>query len=427
MNSYHTEIQHSLAQSVNRVITEAIEDEIPLAPSQTNLQLSSERPMIPGNNNSTQIISELNHENTIIFAVTDNEEVKEHSNVPVEHSSVNQISVNMSMTEQTNNVLVEKLEQFVGTHIVTEIIKNEPSTLAEESELSDEDHVYQDDVFHQQEEIKNEEIISNVIVKEDLLGSEKIQDNEDDESDEEKPLSSRTTRHKCLHCVKTFPTKSALQRHIIIHNNKTNLRYVCYMCDKQFSSINKLKNHVLSTHDSLKNENKTVIEENEASENEEKSLEKKEDTNNDPVDSTKNEKKNLKFACKYCPKQFTYEKPFLTHAKRHPEYQGQINMDEESRERGFDSEDDDMPLEGLQCTQCGKLFATKRNLKRHLSTHSGLRYNCTTCNKEFSRLDKLKEHEQTKHKDNLFGDSEDDDDDTDNENKTNDSENSKKV
>ncbi|KAH0534344.1 hypothetical protein KQX54_003187 [Cotesia glomerata] len=102
-------------------------------------------------------------------------------------------------------------------------------------------------------------------------------------------------------------------------------------------------------------------------------------------------KKSSKYKCKFCPKQFTYEKSYQTHAKSHKDPNHQANSDEEDQDP-----EDDLP-EGLQCLQCGKLFATKRNLKRHISTHTGVKFNCETCSKEFSRLDKLKEHEYAKH------------------------------
>lgn len=268
-------------------------------------------------------------------------------------------------------------------------------------------------------------------------------------SDDEKPLISRTTRQKYLHGMKTFSTKVALQRHMIAHKHKTKLRYVCYMCDKQFSNISKLKNHVVNSHETCTTDSKATQEDNQ-----DKKVSKvsaKVTRSGNVIDGVKEEKKNFKFTCKVCSKQFIYQKSFLSHAKSHPEYNEELSdemfdqaaskttneqkdktsifKENESEEEDEEEDDDDsdLPIESLQCTQCGKLFATKRNLKRHISTHSGLKFNCSTCGKGFSRIDKLKDHEQSKHKEEIFGNTEDEDDDEeDNENKVNENSESRK-
>ncbi|XP_070167420.1 zinc finger protein 615-like [Polyergus mexicanus] len=269
--------------------------------------------------------------------------------------------------------------------------------------------------------------------------------------DEEKPLISRTIRchHRCIICMRSFSTKGALQRHMIVHKHKhkhkTKLRYVCYVCDKQFSSIAKLKSHVLNNHTT---DGKTSQETNE---DKKVKTSAKVTRSGNVLDGMREEKKNFKFTCKVCSKQFIYQKSFLSHAKSHSEYHeetlgGGVDQyankttneqkertptfrenESEEEEEEEDDDDSDLPIESLQCTQCGKLFATKRNLKRHISTHSGLKFNCSTCGKGFSRVDKLKDHEQSKHKEEIFGNTDDeDDDDEDNENKVNENSESRK-
>lgn len=275
--------------------------------------------------------------------------------------------------------------------------------------------------------------------------------------DEEKPLICRTAagRQRCLHCIKSFATKLALQRHMIVHKHKTKLRYVCHMCDKQFSSIAKLKDHVRGSHEAHK-ANVVAPQANSQDQRAGCKVAVKVTRNCSValMESAKEERRNFKFTCKVCSKQFIYHKSFISHAKSHPEYNEEMTTsdepleqsankaneqpdkapifkdyesEEEEEEDDDDDNDNELPIESLQCTQCGKLFATKRNLKRHISTHSGLKFNCSTCGKGFSRVDKLKDHEQSKHKEEIFGNTDDEDDDEeDNENKVNDNSDSRK-
>lgn len=304
-------------------------------------------------------------------------------------------------------------------------------------------------------EIKNDVLLEhftdhNVSKEITMLGT----DNQDTKGiancsdDEEKPLISRTTRQKCLHCIKSFATKVALQRHMNVHKHKTKLRYVCVVCDKQFSNIDKLKSHMPTCHETQMSDSKALQDDKKANK-----VSAKVTRSGNVIDSTREEKKNFKFTCKVCSKQFIYQKSFLSHAKSHAEYNVDMSDDvldqsankitseqkertptfkeneSEEEEEEEDDDDSDLPIESLQCTQCGKLFATKRNLKRHISTHSGLKFNCSTCGKGFSRIDKLKDHEQSKHKEEIFGNTDDEiDDEEDNESKINEnSENRKKV
>lgn len=273
--------------------------------------------------------------------------------------------------------------------------------------------------------------------------------------DEEKPLICRTTRQRCLHCIKSFATKLALQRHMIVHKHKTKLRYVCYVCDKQFSNIAKLKSHVRDNHEAYKADAEASQEGSQDKRTSKVSVKVTRNCGNALVENAREEKRNIKFTCKVCLKQFIYQKPFMSHIKSHSEYNEETTpaaddvldqpankaneqrdkapafRENESEDEEDDDDDDDndneLPIESLQCTQCGKLFATKRNLKRHISTHSGLKFNCSTCGKGFSRVDKLKDHEQSKHKEEIFGNTDDEEDDEeDNENKVNENSDSRK-
>ncbi|XP_019697423.1 zinc finger protein 136-like [Harpegnathos saltator] len=300
-------------------------------------------------------------------------------------------------------------------------------------------------------ESKNDVSLEDLDSKASMMLGTDIQDTKGGTNcsdDEEKPLICRTTRQRCLHCIKSFATKLALQRHMIVHKHKTKLRYVCHMCDKQFSNIAKLKSHVRNNHEAYKVDVEVPQENNQDKRTGKASVKVTRNCGgNVLVDSAREEKRNFKFTCKFCSKQFIYHKSYISHAKSHPEYNEETTTsddildqsvnkateqrdkapafkenesEEEEEEEDDDDNDNELPIESLQCTQCGKLFATKRNLKRHISTHSGLKFNCSTCGKGFSRVDKLKDHEQSKHKEEIFGNTDDEDDDEeDNENKIN--------
>lgn len=46
------------------------------------------------------------------------------------------------------------------------------------------------------------------------------------------------------------------------------------------------------------------------------------------------------------------------------------------------------------CTQCGRAFADRSNLRAHLQTHSDVKkYSCQVCSKTFSRMSLLIKHQ----------------------------------
>lgn len=372
-----------------------------------------------------------------------------------------------TITNKSNSKTCHSPSLVTETDCIKEESSHEKNVSKCDDNFTDQSSIQKEQIF--KIEIKNdiplEDITYNTLSENSLKNiamqeEEKSIDNCSD--DEEKPLISRTSRQKCPHCIKSFATRLALQRHMAVHKHKTKLRYVCYICDKQFSNIAKLKNHIFNRHETQESNKKGEKENNENKDLHLKT-ENLDNNCNNSVESSKSEKRNCKFTCKVCSKQFTYQKSFFTHAKSHSEYKSENlnnlssetevqlneiknkstpkqnesddgnnddemdNDNDDDNDNDNDNENDNLPMESPQCTQCGKLFATKRNLKRHISTHSGLKYNCSTCGKVFSRIDKLKDHEQLKHKDEIFGNSEEEnEDDTDNENKVNDSSNDRK-
>lgn len=410
----------SLTHSINKVISDAISDEFSQKPIPCNIEnrslplndISSKIDHFSVHSNEQSVSSSLNNSTNIIeFDINETCEEKHEPEENFIYRDNEKLNISETLQEDDNS-----------SRIDDNIHENNESNL---------DINFEDDYVKIEETENRLEFTNDKIEKIETI-DDNINENCNDFDDEETPLICRTQRLKCPKCIKLFSTRTALEKHVIMHKSKTKLRYVCYMCEKQFSHVGKLKSHYQDVHEKNKDDEK--FDKNDINN---KQNEKEE---NSSSSSSSSEKKSLKFSCKVCSKQFTYHKSFISHAKIHHEYNNTdelINesfpskdIESSSKSKDIETDDDEMLSEGLQCTKCGKLFATKRNLKRHLLTHTGLKYNCPMCGKEFSRVDKLKEHEQSKHKDELFGELSEDDFDgsADNDNKSSDhQENRKKV
>lgn len=417
----------SLTHSINKVIAEAISEEFPQQDIPCNVQDHSEP------------LSDISSRNIDHFDVQPNEQLALASLSNAESmmtfdisNSCDQRNQSTSAVKASNNYkdiekqeILEPFEEDQSSRVTQDISKTEGNI-----NTSFEDKYVKLEQSQNHLEFTTDNIQQKWTLSKNV---ERTTENCSDSDEEETPLICRTQRQKCPQCIKTFPTKLALERHMTVHKQKTKLRYVCYMCDKQFLTMEKLKSHLQNNHEKEKDMEKSN------DDTRSRGTENDERTERADKDNSFAEKRPFKFTCKVCSKQFTYQKSFITHAKIHTEcdlediiseYLPPKASESSAKIKENESEDEEILSEGLQCTKCGKLFATKRNLKRHLLTHTGLKYNCPMCGKEFSRIDKLREHEQSKHKIELFGQFSDDDNDevTANENKMTDStENRKKV
>ncbi|XP_014209826.1 zinc finger protein 569-like [Copidosoma floridanum] len=264
--------------------------------------------------------------------------------------------------------------------------------------------------------------------------------NNGNESDDEKPLILRTKRHKCNYCIKSFADLAQLDKHAKVH--KQQKIYVCHVCDEQFDAIEKIKSHAVKVHERKEAKRYTCkfcsriftchrlyVSHNRCHKNKQLSPPAAEGaahpkttgrlpsihasyfTNSEaalnpsdlktpsyPVNAQIGNSKTPNF-----PRGYN-----LALKPKSSDCDNDDDTDSEDSEDSEDSRDEDSGALGgaVQCNQCGKLVATRRNLKRHLLTHSGLRYTCSACDKDFSRQDKLREHQQSKHG-QVFGKSRD--------------------
>ena len=47
--------------------------------------------------------------------------------------------------------------------------------------------------------------------------------------------------HKCVLCLKTFPTSQQLTQHSLVHSNVR--KYPCHFCDKSFKQLSHVQQH----------------------------------------------------------------------------------------------------------------------------------------------------------------------------------------
>ncbi|XP_053984970.1 zinc finger protein 420-like isoform X2 [Hylaeus volcanicus] len=319
---------------------------------------------------------------------------------------------------QINSVKHEALSVFDEHTEHNEVIDSVGYiTSIKEEELSLESTLFGSDV-------NNIEALDNSQVLEETSKTNGTQD------DEDTPLISHITKFRCTLCMKYFCSKKSLQRHASssVHTRRTKLQYICYVCDKHYSTLGKMENHVVMHHETDWEEENSK--DRRVSYDQDKGVTSIKDKGiNNLFDDIflKDQQTGSKYTCKICLKEFLHQNFFLIHAKSHAEYKEDLDnfyqcslnkrsveAIEDGKENTKDGKIGNFPAKSLQCTQCEKQFTTKRNLRRHLFIHTGIKYTCRTCGKGFSRVDKLKDHELIQHMAGIFDSSElDDSDDMD--------------
>ncbi|XP_055014381.1 gastrula zinc finger protein XlCGF57.1-like isoform X2 [Boleophthalmus pectinirostris] len=89
--------------------------------------------------------------------------------------------------------------------------------------------------------------------------------------------------------------------------------------------------------------------------------------------------------CPLCPKRYTNKTKLTAHLSHH--------VDEGAADRSILEEDG---LRPYGCSQCGKAFARKAHLGRHMIVHRAeTRYKCSVCERDFKLMTRLREHMRT--------------------------------
>ena len=134
--------------------------------------------------------------------------------------------------------------------------------------------------------------------------------------------------HECMICNKTFKTRGDLNKHTLIHTGVK--AFKCSVCSKAFTQSNGLKSH-MAMHTGVR-----------------------------------------AYTCPMCHKAFTQSSHMTRHMKMHTD------------------------TGSFDCPTCGKSFKHQANLSTHMYNHKLLRvFKCDVCHQAFKRRGHLKKHQKT--------------------------------
>ena len=170
-------------------------------------------------------------------------------------------------------------------------------------------------------------------------------------------------------CERGFMSKFKLDRHSLIHSCPRH--HKCPYCDKSFNRKDHLKNHLI-THDPNKKIWKCGICAKEYS----YSFSFKIHMAFHAAES------GVTLECAICKKTFPDKDGLLFHLKVHTGARAAKNASEKIH----------------QCHECGKKFYTRKDVKRHMITHTKKKdFLCQFCPQRFGRKDHLTRHLRTSH------------------------------
>lgn len=162
------------------------------------------------------------------------------------------------------------------------------------------------------------------------------------DSDDEPLKKSLKNNHVCQYCSSAFNTFESLSDHLLKHHSSTNL--ACEFCDKSFILFTKLETHRMIHHYEVKYLPCSVL-----------CCNFKCPTRAEMKQHTlKTHDKECKFDCFACDLTFVHSATLRQH---------RIDMHDLEPESPIDSK-----VNGLTCSQCNKVFASRDTLRLHISS-----------------------------------------------------------
>ena len=107
---------------------------------------------------------------------------------------------------------------------------------------------------------KVEKVIHDTVIKEELDEQEQNEGEVNGSTDEENVLRNvAQKKHNCDQCDKSFSSRQAMLRHVIVHSDNPT-PFGCNFCEKKFDRKDRLARHMKTTHDNMHEE---VVDEDE--------------------------------------------------------------------------------------------------------------------------------------------------------------------
>jgi len=159
---------------------------------------------------------------------------------------------------------------------------------------------------------------------------------------------------QCPKCGKQCPNRSALNKHIIVHDENREKNVLCTLCGMKFHLKGTLSQHMRRVHEgqTFKCDQCPKIFK----------------STSQLRDHIENKHTEITYTCATCGKTCQSRWLWKSHMRIHT------------------------AVKKHACDYCDKLFRSKEKLRDHQSVHTNIKYPCTICGSQFSRIPTLKAH-----------------------------------
>ena len=229
----------------------------------------------------------------------------------------------------------------------------------------------------------------------------------------------------CERCDEKFATKRAFYKHMrVIIKNHGLPRFICSVCDEEFSNKSDLSHHIKSIHDgkvfmcdicqSL-HRDMSALKGHRMTHSQIKNFEcnvcGKKYSCKDTLRFHMNfEHNGIGYECEICDKSFPSPAGLKRHLLTHSDKKMKCNHCDKAFHHKINLNSHistvHLKLKPFKCNECGKNFAMKKNLTRHISAvHNEIKdYQCKVCQHKFSKNYQLKRHMHKVHSSEVLSD-----------------------